>query len=52
MRICEIEERVTAIIAEDILQKYEIVSGQSDSISDTRNGGFVQAPIKYKMILC
>ena len=25
MRICEIEERVTAIIAEDILQKYEIV---------------------------
>ena len=33
-----------------LIQKYEIVSGQSDPISDARNGGFVQAPLKYKMI--
>ena len=33
-----------------LIQKYEIVSGQSDPISDARNEGFIKAPLKYKMI--
>ena len=33
-----------------LVQKYDIVSGQSDPISDTRDLGFIKAPMKYKMI--
>ena len=31
-----------------LVQKYEIVSGQSEPISNTRNFGFIKAPLKYK----
>ena len=33
-----------------LIQKYEIVSGQSVPITDTRDVGFVKAPLKYKLI--
>ena len=33
-----------------LIQKYEIVSGQSEPISDTRVPGLVMAPEKYKLI--
>ena len=33
-----------------LIQKYEIISGQTDPISDTRDLGFIKAPLKYKMI--
>ena len=33
-----------------LIQKYEIVSGQSEPITDTRDLGFIKAPLKYKLI--
>ena len=33
-----------------LIQKYEIVSGQTEPISDTRVAGLVMAPEKYKLI--
>ena len=33
-----------------LVQKYEIVSGQSGPITDTRDIEFVKAPLKYKLI--
>ena len=33
-----------------LIQKYEIVSGQSEPISETRDLGLVKSPLKYKMI--
>ena len=33
-----------------LIQKYDIVSGQSEPISDTRVNGLVMAPMKYKLI--
>ena len=33
-----------------LVQKYDIVSGQKEPISDTRDLGFIKAPLKYKMI--
>ena len=33
-----------------IIQKYEIVSGQSEPIIDVRNTSYVKAPLKYKLI--
>ena len=32
-----------------IIQKYQIVSGQDEPLSETPNGGFVQAPLPYKL---
>ena len=32
-----------------IIQKYQIVSGQDEPLSETPNGGFVQAPFPYKL---
>ena len=33
-----------------LIQKYEIISGQSEPITDTRVTGLVMAPVKYKLI--
>lgn len=33
-----------------LIQKYEIISGQSEPISDVRVPGLVMAPMKYKLI--
>ena len=33
-----------------LIQKYEIVSGQSEPITDGRDSGFIKAPLKYKMM--
>ena len=33
-----------------LIQKYEIVNGQSEPISDTRVPGLVVAPLRYKLI--
>ena len=33
-----------------LIQKYEIVSGQTEPISDERDLGFIKAPLKYKLI--
>ena len=33
-----------------LIQKYEIVSGQSEPITDKRMTGLVNAPVKYKLI--
>ena len=33
-----------------LIQKYEIVSGQSDPITDTRELGFMKVPSEYKLI--
>ena len=33
-----------------LIQKYEIVSGQSEPITDARDSGFIKAPLKYKMM--
>merc|ERR1711994_883985 len=32
-----------------IIQKYQIVSGQDELISETPSGGFIQSPLPYKM---
>ena len=33
-----------------LIQKYEIVSGQTEPITDERDLGFIKAPLKYKLI--
>ena len=33
-----------------LIQKYNIVSGQTDPISDIRDFGFIKAPLKYKLM--
>ena len=33
-----------------LIQKYEIVSGQSEPILDTRNEAYIKSPLKYKMM--
>ena len=32
-----------------IIQKYQLISGQDEQISEMPNGGFVQSPLPYKM---
>ena len=33
-----------------LIQKYEIVSGQTEPLTDERDLGFIKAPLKYKLI--
>ena len=33
-----------------LIQKYDIVSGQTEPITDTRDLGFIKAPLKYKLM--